>query len=216
LPLSGAQRWLAPRAPNILAGLLTGFICASLAWQSLAWQRLLQAPTSNVSNASPATQEQPTARSLLPLFNSPEAANSNAPAPSTNLRLTLMGSFVHADPARSSAIIALEGSKAKRYAVGTQLSEGVLLHAVYRDHIELKRGGRIESLAFKRTPAMSSATQQYPNPNPPTPDYNAAQLQQFEEENGQQLRERMQALQQQMQASEPAVDAPTEQPTETD
>jgi general secretion pathway protein C len=211
LPLSGAQRWLVPRAPNILAVLIIAFICISLAWQSLAWQRLLQRPAVSTSSASQTAPSKVTPTSLLPLFSSPDAANSSA-APSTNLRLTLLGSFVHADPARSSAIIALEGSKAKRYGVGSQLSDGVLLHAVYRDHVELKRNGRLESLAFKlRSPVASAA-----NTSQPTPDYNAAQLQQFEEENGQQLRQRMQELQQQMQMSETPVDAPTEQPTETD
>jgi general secretion pathway protein C len=212
LPLSGAQRWLVPRAPSILAVLIIALICVSLAWQSLAWQRLLQRPEANSRSTSQTTPSKVTPTSLLPLFASPQAANSSAAAPSTNLRLTLLGSFVHADPARSSAIIVLEGSKAKGYRVGSQLSDGVILHAVYRDHVELKRNGRLESLAFKLHSPVASAA----NTRQPTPDYNAAQLQQFEEENGQQLRQRMQELQQQMQASETAVDAPTEQPTETD
>lgn len=212
MPLSGAQRWLVPRAPNILAGLIIVLICASLAWQSLAWQRLLQRPQANTSSASEAAPSNVTPTSLLPLFNSPQASDSNAAAPSTNLRLTLLGSFVHADPARSSAIIELEGSKAKGYTVGAQLSDGVQLHAVYRDYVELKRNGRLESLAFKLRPPTASTF----SASPTTPDYNVEQLQQLEEQNGQQLRQRMQELQQQIQASETAVDAPTEQPTETD
>lgn len=222
MPLSGAQRWLVPRAPNILATLIIALICISLAWQSLTWQRLLQRPAANANanagNTNPAVSGNRTPTSLLPLFASPVEADSQATAPSTNLRLSLLGSFVHADPARSSAIIVLEGSKAKGYRVGAQLSDGVILHAVYRDHVELKRNGRLESLAFKRPPPVTRAAQQNPNPNPnpSMPDYNAAQLQQFEEENGQQLRQRMQELQQQLQASETAVDAPTAQPTETD
>jgi general secretion pathway protein C len=212
LPLSGAQRWLVPRAPNILAALIIALICVSLAWQSLAWQRLLQRPAANTDSPSQTTPSTVAPTSLLPLFASPDAANSNAAAPSTNLRLTLLGSFVHADPARSSAIIALEGSKAKGYRVGSQLSDGVLLHAVYRDHVEIKRSGRLESLAFKLHPPMASAA----NSSLPTQDYNAEQLQQLEEENGQQLRQRMQELQQQLQMSETPVDAPTELSTETD
>lgn len=210
MPLSGAQRWLLPRAPSLLAVLIIVLMSASLAWQSLGWRRLLQAPSAAVSS-----QNQPTAGpaqvSLLPLFGS-SAPLENTSAPNTNLRLTLMGSFVHADPARSSAIIALEGSKAKRYLIGSQLSEGVVLHAVYRDRVELKRNGRLETLAFKQRSALASS----PNQAEPTPDYNLDQLQQIEEETGNQLRERMQALQQQMQAVETPVDAPTEQPTEND
>lgn len=210
MPLSGAQRWLLPRAPSLLAILIIGLMSASFAWQSLGWRRLLQAPVAAVSS-----QNQPTAGtaqvSLLPLFGS-AASLESATAPDTNLHLTLMGSFVHADPARSSAIIALEGSKAKRYLIGSQLSEGVVLHAVYRDRVELKRNGRLETLAFKLRPKLASDSSQ----TEPTPDYNLEQLQQIEEETGNQLRERMQALQQQMQAVETPVDAPTEQPTEND
>lgn len=209
MPLSGAQRWLVPRAPSLLAVLIIVLMSASLAWQSLGWQRLLQAPAAAVSSQSQATAS-PTQVSLLPLFGSAAALESTA-APDTNLRLTLMGSFVHADAARSSAIIALEGSKAKRYLIGSQLSDGVLLHAVYRDRVELKRNGRLETLGFKQRAKLASSQSQLE----PTPDYNLEQLQQLEEESGNQLRERMQALQQQMQAVETPVDAPTE-PTESD
>lgn len=212
MPLSGAQRWLVPRAPSILAVLIITLICASLAWQSLAWQRLLHSPPTHTASVSQEVAGSSTPTSLLPLFASPAAASNSAAAPSTNLRLTLLGSFVHADPARSTAIITLEGGKAKRYLVGTQLSDGVLLHAVYRNRVELKRNGRLETLAFKSQAQLATAA----SPNQPPQDYNVAQLQQFEEENGNQLRERMQALQQQMQANQTPVDAPTEQPTETD
>lgn len=209
MPLSGAQRWLVPRAPSLLAVLIIVLMSASLAWQSLGWQRLLQAPAATLSSQSqPTTSPEPV--SLLPLFGS-AAALESAAAPNTNLRLTLLGSFVHADPARSSAIIALEGSKAKRYLIGSQLSDGVQLHAVYRDRVELKRNGRLETLAFKLRAKLASSQSQLE----PTPDNNLEQLQQLEEESGNQLRERMQALQQQMQAVETPVDAPTE-PTESD
>ncbi|MDP3848051.1 MAG: type II secretion system protein N [Pseudomonas sp.] len=183
---------------------------ASLAWQSLGWRRLLQAPAAAVSSQNQSAAG-PAQVSLLPLFGS-AAPLESAAAPNTNLRLTLLGSFVHADPARSSAIIALEGSKAKRYLIGSQLSEGVVLHAVYRDRVELKRNGRLETLAFKQRSALASSQ----NQTEPAADNNLEQLQQLEEESGNQLRERMQALQQQMQAVETPVDAPTEQPTEND
>lgn len=209
MPLSGAQRWLLPRAPSLLAVLIIVLMSASLAWQSLGWRRLLQAPATAASSQNQPTTG-PAQVSLLPLFGS-AAPLESAAAPNTNLRLTLMGSFVHADPARSSAIIALEGSKAKRYLIGSQLSEGVVLHAVYRDRVELKRNGRLETLGFKLRPQQASQSQAEP-----ATDNNLEQLQQLEEETGNQLRERMQALQQQMQAVETPVDAPTEQPTEND
>jgi general secretion pathway protein C len=208
LPFPSAQRWLLPRAPSLLAVLIIILMSASLAWQSLDWRRLLQAPISPRNNQEQAAVS-PTQVSLLPLFASVTAPD-NSVAPTTNLRLMLMGSFVHADPTRSSAIITLEGGKAKRYMVGSQLSEGVLLHAVYRDRVELKRNGRLETLAFKLRAASANSV----SPTEPIPDNNLGQLQQLEEESGNQLRERMQALQEQMQAVETPADAPTEQPTE--
>ncbi len=212
MPLSGAQRWLIPRAPHLLAALIIALICVSLAWQSLTWQRLLRSPQANNPASPQQTPASPTPTSLLPLFISPAATTSSAAAPNTNLSLTLMGSFVHADPARSSAIIAQQGSKAKRYLVGSQLDDGVLLQAVHRDHVILKRNGRLETLAFKKRQGLPATVSE----SAPSPDYNLEQLQQFEEESGNQLRERMQALQQQMQASETPSDAITEQPTETE
>lgn len=207
MPFIGAQRWLLPRAPNLLAVLLIVLMCISLAWQSLEFRRLLQMPAATIHSQNQATNS-PVQVSLLPLFAG-TAAPETSTAPNTNLRMTLMGSFMHADPARSSAIIALEGGKAKRYLVGAQLSDGVLLHAVYRDRIELKRNGRLETLGFK--PRSQHTSQGQPEP---VADSNLAQLQQLEEESGNQLRERMQALQEQMQAAETPVEAPTEQPTE--
>ncbi|MFZ3183330.1 MAG: type II secretion system protein N [Pseudomonas sp.] len=212
MPFSGAQRWLLPRAPSLLAVLIIVLMSASLAWQSLGWRRLLQAPAAAVGSHTQPTAG-PAQVSLLPLFGSAAPLESTS-APNTNLRLTLLGSFVHADPARSSAIIVLEGSKAKRYLIGSQLSEEVVLHAVYRDRVELKRNGRLETLAFKLRSTLASSPS--PSPTEPTPDYNLEQLQQIEEETGNQLRERMQALQQQMQAVETPADAPTDQPTEND
>jgi general secretion pathway protein C len=211
LPLSGAQRWLTPRAPSIVAGLIISVICISMAWQTQAWQQRLQRLPDSAAGSSSQVSSLPAQTSLLPLFANAQQDSGNV-VPSTNLRLTLMGSFVHVDPAHSSAIIAREGSKAKRYQIGEQLSDGVLLHAVYLDKVELQRNGRLETLAFKLRAAHASA----PNHLLPTPNQNIEQLQQFEEENGNQLRQRMQALQQQMQMSETPVDATTEQPTESD
>lgn len=200
-----------PRVPSIVAVLIITLICVSLAWQTQAWQQRLHSLPATALDSSIRATNRPAQTSLLPLFSSPAAAGSSA-VPSTNLRLTLMGSFVHADPARSSAIIALEGNKAKRYRIGEKLSEGVLLQAVYRDRVELKRNGRLETLAFKLQAPLASTPSQFA----PTAKQNIEQLQQLEEENGNQLRQRMQALQQQMQMSETPVDATTEQPTESD
>lgn len=199
MPFLGAQRWLLPRAPTLLALLLVLLMSATLAWQSVALQRLLHS-TPAIGSAVPESRSHNTdVQSLLPLFGTGPLVSSGI-APSTSLRLTLLGSFVQADSPRSSAIIQLEGSPAKRYSVGQELSSGVSLHAVYRDRVELKRNGRLETLAFSKRPALQS-TAANPAPN----SDNLAQLQALSEEDTQQLQQRMQQLRERIQGADAAT-----------
>ena len=199
MPFLGAQRWLLPRAPTLLALLLVLLMSATLAWQSVALQRLLHS-TPATGSAAPANPGQNTdVQTLLPLFGSGQPLSSGI-APSTSLSLTLLGSFVQADSPRSSAIIQLEGSPAKRYSVGQELSSGVSLHAVYRDRVELKRNGRLETLAFSKRPALQSTAA-----NPAPDSDNLAQLQALSEEDTQQLQQRMQELRERIQGADAAT-----------
>lgn len=212
MPFLGAQRWLLPRAPSLLALLLVVLMSASLAWQSVALQRLLHS-TPATSSAVPENRSHNTdVQSLLPLFGSGEPSSATL-APNTSLSLTLLGSFVHADSQRSSAIIQLQGSPAKRYRVGSELSSGVFLHAVYRDRVELKRNGRLETLAFRQRhsaqPGQSAAS---------APDADqTALLQSLSDEDTQQLQQRMRDLREQLQGSDAAgasAAAPSTESTE--
>lgn len=199
MPFLGAQRWLLPRAPTLLALLLVLLMSATLAWQSVALQRLLHS-TPAASSAAPESRSHNTdVQSLLPLFDTAPLVSSGI-APSTSLRLTLLGSFVQADSPRSSAIIQLEGSPAKRYSVGQELSSGVSLHAVYRDRVELKRNGRLETLAFSKRPTLQSTAA-----NPAPDSDNLAQLQALSEEDTQQLQQRMQELRERIQGADAAT-----------
>ena len=199
MPFLGAQRWLLPRAPTLLALLLVLLMSATLAWQSVALQRLLHSAPAT-SSAVPASRSHSSdVQSLLPLFGTAPLVSSGI-APSTSLRLTLLGSFVQADSPRSSAIIQLEGSPAKRYSVGQELSSGVSLHAVYRDRVELKRNGRLETLAFSKRPALQSTAA-----NPAPDSDNLAQLQALSEEDTQQLQQRMQELRERIQGADAAT-----------
>ena len=199
MPFLGAQRWLLPRAPTLLALLLVLLMSAPLAWRSVALQRLLHS-TPAASSAAPESRSHNTdVQSLLPLFGTAPLVSSGI-APSTSLRLTLLGSFVQADSPRSSAIIQLEGSPAKRYSVGQELSSGVSLHAVYRDRVELKRNGRLETLAFSKRPALQSTAA-----NPAPDSDNLAQLQALSEEDTQQLQQRMQELRERIQGADAAT-----------
>ncbi|HLD67221.1 MAG TPA: type II secretion system protein N, partial [Pseudomonas sp.] len=170
------------------------------------------------SAAPAAVQAMPAPEQLATLFgpSRPTTASDAAP-PATDLRLTLVGSFVHADPQRSSAIVQREGGKPQRYASGSELERGIRLHGVYRDRIELERNGRLETLLFP-TRSQAQAGRSY---SPPSESASALDqldnLDNLEEENAALLRERMDALRQQMEAGNPMPGAePTDEPMESD
>lgn len=212
MQLTATQRWLQRQATSLAGIVLILAMSISLAWQSADWLRLLRTPVAaSYSSASeaPVIASNP---EIGQLFGTSSATN-DGPAPSTNLRLTLLGSFVHADPQRSTAIILSEGSTAKRYSVDSEISSGVRLHSVAADRVELMRNGRRESLSFPLNSSTAGSLQSN------TQDASAdplEQLSEMESDDLSQLRERMDALRQQMQdsGSLPETAEPTEQPME--
>lgn len=212
--LSAPPRRLQRHAPLLLAALLIVAMSVSLAWQTLGWMRLVRTPPASVGAPPPGdVRQDPAPAQLAALFGPAATGPGNGPPPATDLRLTLHGSFVHADPQRSSAIVQREGSTPQRFAIGAELADGIHLHAVYRDRIELERQGRLETLPFP-------TRRQSPNTayvEPPQYDQSMEQFDNLEEENAALLRERMDALRQQMEAagSQP-VDDLTDQTLESD
>lgn len=214
MPFSAARRWLQLQAPALAGVGLVLAMGMGLAWQTADWLRVLRAPA---QGGTPDSTQQPAPAAsgqLAQLFGA-GARDESAPVPATHLRLTLLGSFVHADPERSSAIVRPEGGEARRYRVGDELPNGIRLHAVYPDRVELQRNGRRESLSFPRSQSDNQAMT-YPSGATTTDTLN--QLDELEADNLAQLRERMDALRQQMDASgaSPADAEPTDQPTESD
>ena len=203
MPFSGASsRWLQRYAPALLAVALIIAMSISLAWQAAGWLRLQRSPVAVA--ASPVSHE--------------SIRSDPTPPPATNLDLVLKGSFVQSDPKLSSAIIQRQGDKPHRYAVGGEISDGVKLHAVYRDRVELQRGGRLESLPFPhRSGGLLASADDITSEND-----SIEQLQSLQDENAAALRERLDALRQQMEATpiaEPAEEdssEPTTTPTESD
>ncbi|NQD94982.1 secretion protein XcpP, partial [Pseudomonas sp. CrR25] len=151
MPVTAPRRWIQPHATTLVGGLAILAMSISLAWQTADWLRLLRAPAT-IDSSGANDQPAPAPSQRLDLLFGSSDLRSDAPPPATNLRLTLLGSFVHSDPARSSAIIRQEGSEALRYQVDSEVANGVRLHAVYTDHVELVRNGRRESLAFPHAP----------------------------------------------------------------
>jgi len=72
-------------------------------------------------------------------------------APETKLRLNLIGLIASADERFARAIIGVNNSKMKPYAIGQQIDgTDAAVHAVEDQRVLLKRGGALESLKLKR------------------------------------------------------------------
>lgn len=207
-------RWLQRHAPALVGALLVLAMGASFAWQTREWLRLVEAPTKAPGQAgTPLATSQPL-QNLEPLFGPAAKAQPSGPPPSTNLRLTLLGSFVHVGPDKSIAIIQYEGGKPRRFTSGDEITQGVKVHAVYRNRVEIERNGRLESLSFPQprsrfTPVGGASGE----PAAGVID----DLSGLQEDNAAELRERMEKLRQQMEDPENTVsEPPAEQPQESE
>jgi general secretion pathway protein C len=217
----GNAHWWSLQAPLLLAIVLLLGTAVHLAWRGSAWLNLLRSepvvalprPQAPITSVAPPQ--------LANLFGLPPRAAPVAP-PATTLRLTLHGSFVHPDPARSSAIIQRDGGPARRQTVNSQLDPGVRLHAVYPDRVEIDRNGQLETLPFprRRQALAGSGVSAVPaSAAAEAPAASSEQLAVLQEERFRQLRERMATLRQRIQGNtaEAAVLAPpTDSPTQSD
>lgn len=212
MPISALPQRLKDNAPSVLGMLVLIALSISLAWQSAELLRLVRAPATSPSSQAANPLEQRAQAPIAQLFGTPRPAEEGPP-PATNLQLTLLGSFVHSDPQRSSAVIQRQGQSVQRYTVGAEVDNGVRLDAVYADRVELLRNGRRESLAF---PRQQSGQYNYYPPVEPSDD-SLDQLDQLQQGDLEQLRQRMQTLREQMEAAGtlPADTAP-DQPMESD
>ena len=213
LPISALSQRIKDNAPSLIGMLVLIALSVSLAWQSAELLRLVRGPVQQpLSQTAPDLQQRAQAP-IAQLFGSPRQADSG-PLPATNLQLTLLGSFVHSDPQRSSAVLQRQGQSAQRYTVGMDVDSGVRLDAVYADHVELLRNGRRESLAF---PRQQSGQYSLYTPAQETIDDPVEQLDQLDQNNLEQLRQRMQDLREQMEASGTLPEeTPADQPMESD
>lgn len=206
LPLPPGPRWLRQHAPLLLAAALLLTVCAGLIWQTLEWRALLHSEPADEVVSADSQAEQPVLERLEPLFG--PASGSAGGAPATRLNLVLHGSFVHVDPAKSSAIIQRSGEKPSRFVTGARLNDNIRLHAVYPDRVELEHNGTLESLTFPSRSAGGSRASEAADPA----EFNGTQISEDE-----MLQQRMEELREQMEAATENMDASTEeQPPESD
>jgi general secretion pathway protein C len=71
-------------------------------------------------------------------------------APETPLNLSLMGVFASTVERESRALIAAQGGDERPYAIGDDVSRGVVLQAIFPDRVILSRNGRLETLRLER------------------------------------------------------------------
>ncbi len=131
-------RWAAPLAIALAAG-------AGFTWQLVELRAWLQQPTAPL--APRAVEHAPVVVSpaMVRLFGTPgEALRPTAQ------RLWLRASFVHSDPNRSSALIVVENTRARRLFPGDEVMPGMTLAAIHPDHVLLVHAGRVESLGLRR------------------------------------------------------------------
>ena len=85
------------------------------------------------------------------LFGAASAATAPEPSETlaeTRLPLVLHGVFVARTPERSTAILARRDRSGELFHIGDRVPGNATLEAVYLDHVQLRRGGIREKLAF--------------------------------------------------------------------
>lgn len=138
--------WLISKGPLVLCILLLLAFACHQSWQGYRWFELKNQPLTQ--NQGLPAQAMPDPEAIARLFeettSSPEATQTQA------TDLILSGIFVHSDPAKSSALIAKQGSQTQRYHPGQSLGDNSSVRAIYRDYVEIERNGRLEFLRFPK------------------------------------------------------------------
>ncbi len=150
-------RWLPP-ALNLLLLLLLAYLLAGLLWalvptpHGTAWQ----APPTAVSAQTRGAAFNTKAVADAALFGHYQApANPSvtalATAPETQLNLQLLGILANRlVPQNSRALINGGSGGEKPFALGDDISSGVLLKAIFPDRVVLSRKGSLETLRLNR------------------------------------------------------------------
>lgn len=205
-----ALQKLRQHAPLIVSLVIAVLFGLYLAGQISAWLQLVQSAPSASTDNTQAVGATPDLQRMESLFGSPASLNQSYASGESVSNLTLLGSFVHADPAKSKAIIQVNGSTPQLYQVEQELETGLLLHSVHPDRVEVMRGGHIESLFF---PSVRSASAVQDN----MPDYSEPAAMEYSDPQAEMLQQQMEALRQQMEGTtDPSATPSDEQPTEDD
>jgi len=197
------------RAPLIVSAIIVVLFGFYLAGQVGEWLQLTRAPTAATAQNNQPAGVAPDLQRMENLFGTPAAQGPSYASGASNSDLTLLGSFVHADPAQSTAIIQISGQPPQLYRVEQALETGVTLHSVHPDRVEVMRSGRVESLYFPSVRSVTAVPDDLP-------DYSEPAAMEQPDPQAEMLQQQMEALRQQMEgANSPPDTMPSdEQPTE--
>jgi type II secretion system protein C len=161
--------------PIPVSKLVTGALAAALVVAALQegfdirWALGAAALASSADHKSPRTRSNespirsPALRALMSahlfgLASTPAGGLSGAAA-QRDTKLVLTGTIATPDPSSGFAMIGASAEAARVHPVGEALSGGVVLRAVYRDHVLVERAGQVSAVFFLRTgkPAFTAA-----------------------------------------------------------
>ncbi|MFC3607103.1 type II secretion system protein N [Stutzerimonas tarimensis] len=168
-----------------------------IGWQLNAWMELTRSSRDATNRPIPSIDTIPDLERLGVLFGTPHIAESDVTFDGES-DMVLHGSFVHADPQRSSAIIQHGPEAPRLFRPGDALSSGLRLQGVYADRIEILRNGRAEVLRFPKPGEAVYFPESEPAYAEP-PAYTEAPYEPAEPD----LRQQMDALRQQLEGTPP-------------
>lgn len=142
--------------PLLTLGLLTLFC-----WMLAQWTWLVFAPKASLSSAAaePITDMASARESIARarLFDSPSGTSQEVTARST-LNVRLVGVLQSSGKGPAFAIMNLNGKANELYGEGKEISSGVVLQRILRDHVVIRREGVLERVDFPdNTAAARSA-----------------------------------------------------------
>ena len=197
-------------APLVVSAVVVVLFGLYLAGQIMTWLKLTQTPPAAMLDDRQAAGAAPDLERMEQLFGSPPSTGQSYRPGESSSNLTLLGSFVHADPARSTAIIQLSSQPPQLYRIDQELESGVRLYSVHPDRVEVKRGDRIESLFF---PSVRSPTAALDS----LPDYSEPAEEEILDPQAEMLQQQMEALRQQMEGTtSPPETMPSDEQTTED
>jgi len=189
------------RLPLLLSAVVVVAFGAYLAMQINDWLAITRTPVEARDDAAAVAGVVPDLQRMETLFGAPPPLQ--VPASSlSSVDLTLHGSFVHAEPERSIAIIQRAGGVPELFHPGDELDSGLSLQTVYADRVELLRNGSLETLYFPVTHSAPLLPEDLSNLNEPTPSPPT----EGSENPDSALLQQMEALRQQLETSDAPVD----------